>query len=314
MTFKEILERVEFIDLVKPLIERDKKASLNLYSYKEAFDLLRMMQPQDDDGITVDVDMTDYDDGKPPCLAAHFKLRTEWESIIAREVVIADDCQHLPIADIAAILLWEITYWGFDPDNQYIGEARSELTGIPLAKKLAELKQKHHDHNCRYKQDIGTPYYTLKDKSDLNWEPRRNGPKRHREKRQQKRIEVLERMVGRWHLTKILSCRHNFDTDTFQNLFSEIMQGPTFSHYCTQSRTPDGNDGEYLAELIRDYFPEKSGSKSIVMIRGMKENLSENADMIKAAFDSLHKLPNPQYIVSQKDEMTNIYIDILVFE
>ena len=30
MTFKEILERVEFTDLVKPLIERDKKASLNL--------------------------------------------------------------------------------------------------------------------------------------------------------------------------------------------------------------------------------------------------------------------------------------------
>ena len=145
-------------------------------------------------------------------------------------------------------------------------------------------------------------------------ESMRNGPKRHREKRLTIQIAKQEKLANRWDLSKTLASQHHLNEDTAAKLHEEIMNGNPFRHYCMQSRTPNGNDGEYLAELIRDYFPPKTGSKSIVLVRGAEKNLNDNAEWIWSAFGSFLKLHHPKYIVSPVEGMTNVHVDILVFE
>ena len=314
MTLKEILDKVEFADIVNPLIERDPQCADKLYSLKEAFDLLRMMTPQPSDGTKIDVEMTDYEDGNPPCLSAHYNGQEDWEIMLSREVVISGECRHLPDSAIAAILLWEITYWGFSLEEQRFLHSREHLEGNPYVARLARLEQRHHDINCKHREDIGKMTFLMKDFSDLFYEPKRNGPKRHREKRLTIQIAKQEKLANRWDLSKTLTSQHHINGETAVKLHEEIMNGNSFCYYYLQSRTPNGNDGEYLAELIRDYFPPKTGSKSIVLVRGAGKKLDDNAEWIWSAFCSFLKLPHSKYIVSPVEGMTNVHVDILVFE
>ena len=260
MTLKEILDKVEFADILNPLVERAPQCEDNLYSLKEAFDLLRMMTPKPSDGTKIYVDMTDYDDGTPPCLSANYNGQEDWGIMLSREVVISDECAHLPDANIAAILLWDITPWSFSPDERGYLHNREHLEGNPYT-------------------DV--------------WQ---------------------EKFANRWELSKTLASQYHLDEETAAKLHKELLNGNSFSHYYMQSRTPNGNDGEYLAELIRDYFPPKTGSKSIVLVKGPEKNLDDNTDWIWSAFGSFMKLPHPKYIVSPIEGMTNVHVDILVFE
>ena len=44
-------------------------------------------------------------------------MNCTWEEDLAKEIVVADDV-HLTLAELAMHCLWEITYWGFSPDER----------------------------------------------------------------------------------------------------------------------------------------------------------------------------------------------------
>lgn len=122
--------------------------------------------------------------------------------------------------------------------------------------------------------------------------------------------------MRRWGLVFRLKVQNGLCDDIVEWLHDEIMNGNTFQHYCLESRTQVGNDIDYMVELIRDYFPVKQGSKSIVLVSA-PEILSSGNELkcaIYEVFGSFRKLPAPQYIFTTNNERKNIRIDLLVFE
>lgn len=66
MTLQEIFKRVRFENLKEYLIEMDSQVSENLYAFKEAFDILCMMEAKKgiDAPITIERVIDEWD-GKP---------------------------------------------------------------------------------------------------------------------------------------------------------------------------------------------------------------------------------------------------------
>lgn len=317
MTLQDIFKRVRFENLKEYLIEMDPQVSDNLYAFKEAFDILCMMEAKKgiDAPITIERVIDEWD-GKP-FLSVYFKVREEWECTLSRPVVV-DEHTVATIEEIAASVLWEITFYGFSPEEEYNGVMPIERIGEfnPYKEQYLKIKQRHHDTNCKYKSDIGQNTYSIKNKSDLYWKPRKNGPKRHREKRLALRTKTLEKKMKRWELVFRLKVQNGLCDDIVKWLHDEIMNGNTFQHYCLESRTQVGNDIDYMVELIRDYFPPKKGSKSIILVSA-PEILSSGNELkcaICEVFGSFRKLPAPQYIFTTNNERKNIRIDLLVFE
>lgn len=127
---------------------------------------------------------------------------------------------------------------------------------------------------------------------------------------------LIEKNMKRRELFNELKVQNNLEDDIAKRLYDEIMRGNTFHHYCMESRTQTGNDIDYMVELIRDYFPAKQGSKSIVLISA-PEVLSNDGELTCAiweAFGSFRKIPSSKYIFSKNNDRKNIRIDLLVFD
>ncbi len=314
MTLQEILNSVRFEDLKSHLIDMDPQAFENLYSFKEAFDALCMMEPKGGIEIPVRIErVIDDFDGKP-YLSVYFKVREEWNNMLSRAVVV-DEQTSATIQEIAAAILWEITYYGFslEEENENFASVNHCDYINPYKELYFKIEQRRHDTNCRYKSDIGMNTYSL---GDLFWKPRRNGPKRHRDERLALRAHLLRKKMNRWELFYRLKLQNNLDNDIADRLHDEIMYGNTFHHYYMESRTQAGDDIDYLVELIRDYFPTKQGDKSIVLTSA-PEILSNGDELncaIWEAFGSFRKIPSPKYIFSTNNDRKNIRIDLLVFD
>lgn len=265
-TVKEWLDGVSFKEIVPFLVNNDSMAKAHLTDYKMAFDRLCAMTPAEDDGVVVSIEMTDYDDGKGALLSMHEKSARFWKYELARQVVVADDVAagH---EEIVAEMLWELTYWGFcdeDMDNTFerlhngyspAGEAN------PYKDAFLRLRQRNHDLNCHYKEDIGKDTYSHKDRSDFFWKPRRNGPKRHRERRQTARLEYLEKMMNRWELAENVADKHNLDKTIGANLRKDILESGLTIHerFVAVCRAQDA--AEYLADLLGNYYAPPAEAK-----------------------------------------------------
>lgn len=324
MILKEIINSLEFSDIADYLIKLDAQAEENLYSFKEAFDLLRNMQAQPSDGIEITISSEDYKDGMTPRLSAYFKEDTSWEVMLSREVVIEEN-YSATTEEIAAAILWELTFWGFSPiereehfDEMFDNPERHAKNNPYLAA-FKKLEQHHHDVNCQHKEDRGKLTRRIKHSSDLFWEPRRNGPKRHREKRQKLRLEYLEKRVNRWDLCESLITKHHLtnEKETPDKLREAMLHNDGFRHYWMESQSKPGSEIAYMEELIRDYFPAQEGTKSIVLASA-PDRITRQPDFkenIWATFGSFLKIPSPKrYIWSTNDKRENIRIDILVFD
>ena len=314
MTLQEIFKSVRFEDMVKYLIDIESQVFENLYCFKEAFDVLRMMEAKEGKNIPIEIERVIDDFDEKPFLSVSFKVREEWDCILSR-IVEVNENTDATIEEIAATILWEITFYGFSPEEESEGFTLVEQHKYmnPYEEQYFKIKQKLHDTNCRNRTDIGKNTYSL---SDLFWKPRRNGPKRHRENRLMLRAHLLEKKMRRWDLFFRLKVQNNLDDGIAKRLHDEIMNGNTFHHCFMESRTQSGDDIDYLVALIQDYFPVKQGNKSIVLTSA-PEILSNGDELnyaIREAFGAFRKIPSPKYIFSTNNDRKNIRIDLLVFE
>lgn len=314
MTLQEIFKSVRFEDMVKYLIDIESQVFENLYCFKEAFDVLRMMEAKEGMNIPIEIERVIDDFDEEPFLSVSFKVREEWDCILSR-IVEVNENTDATIQEIAATILWEITFYGFSPEEESEGFTLVEQHKYmnPYKEQYLKIEQKLHDTNCRNRTDIGKNTYSL---SDLFWKPRRNGPKRHRENRLMLRAHLLEKKMRRWDLFFRLKVQNNLDDGIAKRLHDEIMNGNTFNHCFMESRTQSGDDIDYLVALIQDYFPVKQGNKSIVLTSA-PEILSNGDELnyaIREAFGAFRKIPSPKYIFSTNNDRKNIRIDLLVFE
>ena len=108
MTVKELIMEVEFDDLLPYLKEIIVGHFDNIYAFREAYDILRNMQPnpkfigkvlieQEEDGVSVH------------SLDADF-----WEHELAKELVLPENA-NLSNEEVAAHCIYDITFYGFSP-------------------------------------------------------------------------------------------------------------------------------------------------------------------------------------------------------
>ncbi len=196
MTLKELLDKVDFDSMV-PYIEKTEGKHLDsIYGYREAYDILRYMKPTENFKGEARVEWSgkEYDDQ----WIGVFHLDGDyWEDALAKEITIGENVD-LPIEEIAAKCLWEITFYGFTPELEgfVIGREIRNKYDIILDR-LEESKWRHQTPR-KYRVIHNGQRFVSGDwgMKDL-FRKRMNRPKRMREHRQEKREKDLKSMSRR---------------------------------------------------------------------------------------------------------------------
>lgn len=130
MTVKELIMEVGFNDLLPYLKEIIVGHLDNIYAFREAYDILRNMQPnpefigkvlieQEEDGVSVH------------SLDADF-----WEHELAKELVLPENA-NLGNEEVAAHCIYDITFYGFSPAERIENFWKSH---VPIQSKMERRK------------------------------------------------------------------------------------------------------------------------------------------------------------------------------
>lgn len=211
MTLKELLTQVGFDELL-PYLEKHEPEHLdNLYAFREAYDILRNMKPANnfEGKIFVEWHGGEWED-EEKWIGVSPMHDCTWEEDLAKEIVVADDV-HLTLAELAMHCLWEITYWGFSPDEREETWQRKFGPKVLANKyeialdKLEESIWKHQTpRRLRSRGRQGERCVRVEFPIKWNFD-RKNRSKRKREYRQDKREEYLRKMAARENLVRMLS-------------------------------------------------------------------------------------------------------------
>lgn len=199
MTLKELLNKVDFDSLV-PFIEKSEGRHLDsIYAYREAYDILRYMKPSENFKGEARVEWSGEEYGDEQWIGVFHLDGDYWEDALAKEIVIGENVD-LPIEEIAAKCLWEITFYGFTPEH----EGFEDLLGRKLRNKydlmLDRLEESEWRHQIPRKYRVRRSGQRLisGDWGMKDWFGKRmNRPKRMREHRQEKREKFLKSMSRR---------------------------------------------------------------------------------------------------------------------
>ena len=111
----ELFNRIEFVSIIPELVKFDHQSKQCLDAYKEAYDILRGMTPQDTDE-TMPVEWM-----KPMGQEPYIKVRNcegdFWEKNLGKEIVIGKGVS-LSEVELAARILWSLTFYGFNLKEQ----------------------------------------------------------------------------------------------------------------------------------------------------------------------------------------------------
>lgn len=199
MTLKELLDKVDF-DNLAPFIEKAEGKHLDsIYGYREAFDTLRYMKPSENFKGEARVEWSGEEYGDEQWIGVFHLDGDYWEDALAKEIVIGENVD-LPIEEITAKCLWEITFYGFTPEH----EGFEDILGRKLRNKydlmLDRLEESEWRHQIPRKYRVRRNGQRLisGDWGMKDWFGKRmNRPKRMREHRQEKREKYLKSMSRR---------------------------------------------------------------------------------------------------------------------
>lgn len=257
MTLKELLTQVGFDELL-PYLEKHEPEHLdNLYDFHEAYDILRNMKPANnfEGKIFVEWHGGGWED-EEKWIGVSPMHDCTWEEDLAKEIVVADDI-HLTDEELAMHCLWEITYWGFSPQEQLETFNRKFNYHKPTnhyeiaLDKLEESIWKHQTpRRLRCRGENGERYTTLQSTRYL-FNERKNRSKRKREYRQDKREEYLKRMAARENLITQLSAEGSSFKRSDVDFLLHIEYGRQYDYLSVTSRTDGRLD--YILESMTKY-------------------------------------------------------------
>ena len=270
MTLKELLNKVDF-DSLAPFIAKSEGRHLDsIYAYREAYDILRYMKPSENFKGEARVEWSGEEYGDEQWIGVFHLDGDYWEDALAKEIVI-DENVDLPIEEIAAKCLWEITFYGFAPDH----EGFEDLLGRKLRNKydlmLDRLEESEWRHQIPRKYRVRRNGQRLisGDWGMKDWFGKRmNRPKRMREHRQEKREKFLKSMSRRENnildlmaegssftradLDFVLSVKHGVRYD-FRSVTGPYRQSASNSEVPTSYSQACDKRLDYILESITEY-------------------------------------------------------------
>lgn len=270
MTLYELLRRVSFDDLI-PTLKRvyDVKG---IYSYKEAFDELMLTEAAERTGGVIELSRDEEDEdwiqvtGCQDC----------WCDVHASGIEIEDGL-NLTDAELAAHILWEMTYWGFSedetpsfmerPDNKF----RRKWSDVHSRQQVMYARGREEKRECFRK----TMSWDICQRIEKR-RGRRNRTKRMRDARMDRAMARLTRMSNVEECIKdLLRICTELERGELEYLF-----GTKIIHE-TRFRQHKG-DGQHfpatLQTLIKDYSDVLNGeydSIVLVLYSDSLENITE---------------------------------------
>lgn len=270
MTLYELLRKVSFDELIPTLKgEYDVK---DICSYREAFDELMLNEVTGQTDGVIELSRDEDDENWIHVTGCH----NGWSEVLASRIQIEDGLSFSD-AELAARILWEMTYWGFSedetpsfmerPDNKY-RRKRSEVHSRQMVMYARGRKEKRECFREAMSWDI----------CERIWEreERRNRAKRMRDARMDRAMARLDRMSNVEECIKnLLRICPELGRGELEYLFdTKIVRETRF-------RQHKGN-GNYtpatLRRLIQDYsdLPEDEyDSIVLVLYSDSRENISE---------------------------------------
>lgn len=115
MTFKELLNSVQFEDVAPHIVRMYSDMEHSLGWYKIHFDMLRLMQPvfhEDANDKVCNITMKDWEDGSGLHLDAYPMEGDLWEHSLTKELIIAPEVKASN-EELAACCLWHTSFYGF---------------------------------------------------------------------------------------------------------------------------------------------------------------------------------------------------------
>lgn len=222
MTLKDLVMRFDF-DSLLPYLEKDVNGEeYVLYAFRQAYDALRRREPNPDYKGSVRIEYSDEDDEEEQIeeeseqegeryVCVQYLDGDCWEDALAKEL----DCSPQILKDacwekVAVKCLWELTYYGFFPDE--IQETYERMFKHPAPRNryeaaldnLEESIWKHQNKRKHRHKLNGIRYTDFNPKEFLSGK-KMNRPKRMRKHRQECREEYLKKMAFRENLVVYLS-------------------------------------------------------------------------------------------------------------
>lgn len=191
MTLKELFDKVDFDSLIPYLKSYGKRYANTIYSFREAYDILRNMKPSADFEGEAMVRWSGEAYGNNQWIGVFHLDGDIWENALAKRIVIGENV-NLSTEEIAAKCLWEMTFYG---DDMHGAELRNRYD--ILLDRLEESEWRHQ---------VPSKYRSKHDGMRLisgEWSDRDlyrkglNRPKRMREHRQETRKKYLKSMSRR---------------------------------------------------------------------------------------------------------------------
>ena len=285
MTLKELLTQVSFGELLPYLKKHEPEHLDEIYSFREAYDILLGMEPNKDFKGEARVEWSGGEyEGEQKWIGVHHLDDNVWEKELAKEIIVADDV-HLSLAELAMHCLLEITYWGFSPAE--IREGWQERLGHkqpvnPYEVALDKLEESIWRHQTPQRLRCKGPdgERCIRVELPLKWrDNHKNRSKRKREYRQDKREEYLHKMAARENLIRMLSaedsCFQRIDVDFLLN----IAYGTRYDYTSVTQDT--GSRLAYILESMTEYQQVKLSKfdSAIVFIRYSSRHPLDTLDL-----------------------------------
>lgn len=115
MDLKQLLLKVDFDDVAPFIVQHYPGLAKCMAGFKMAFDGMRNTTPNEcEEQITVELC---EEEGEKPYLSAYHSDDDVWKNVVGREVIIKDNVKA-STKEIAAVILFDATYFGFTPDDR----------------------------------------------------------------------------------------------------------------------------------------------------------------------------------------------------
>ena len=232
MTLKELVMKVDFDSLLPYLEKWDNRHLDNIYAFREAYDILRGMEPDRDYRGKATVTTSMKEDGtKSTCVSS---LDDDvWEKELAKELVFPDGLS-VSMEELAMHCLWEITFYGFSPAD--VNDTFSGMFGRQKPQNRYEAALDKLEESI-WKRQIPRKFRARGEDGErltVGWfafercDRRMNRAKRKRKYRQDRRRKYLETMARRETLIQTLTVPGS----TFGRSDVEFLSGVAYGmHY-----------------------------------------------------------------------------------
>ena len=115
MKLKELFDKYTFDEILPYLRALEPNRLDAMHEFREAFDLLKRMEPSEEDcgEVRIEWSQDEYDEDR--YISVHPLEGERWDADLAKEVVVSEEL-NLDEKDVAAHCLWSITFWGFEDE------------------------------------------------------------------------------------------------------------------------------------------------------------------------------------------------------